>query len=75
MYILAFRNARLLRVNLLRLVNVRQAKSSVFLWLPFLIFYSPQLSLNEGLVSLASVASVESDSACVALRFQVKFNS
>ena len=38
MYILACRNARLLRVNLLRLVNVRQAKSSVYLWLPFLIF-------------------------------------
>ena len=38
-------------------------------------FYSPQLSLNEGLVSLSSVASVDSDSACVALRFQVKFSS
>ena len=53
--------------NLLSLKGVRQAKSSVFLLLPSLICLLA-LSLKGGLVTLSSVASQESDSACFSIQ-------
>ena len=53
--------------------DVRKSKSSVFLWLPSLICLLA-LSLNGGLARLSSIASLESDSACFAYRWQVKIN-